>query len=61
MMDKVEVNWLERRVGGIINFRLPEDGADIPSRVFAERLAQYYRQCRSEILRNASPAQTSLL
>lgn len=43
------VDWLARRVGGVIDFRLPGDPHDIPSAVFAQRTAEYLSQLRRSI------------
>jgi hypothetical protein len=38
------VDWLARRQGSVIDFRLPVDRYDIPSAVMRARIAEYYRQ-----------------
>jgi hypothetical protein len=57
------VDWLARRVRGVIDFRLPPgDPADIPSAVFAARTAQYLEQLRRSVNRPMrDPGQSSLL
>lgn len=42
-----EVDWVARFSRGVVDFRLPGDGADIPSHIFTARLLAYYRQLRS--------------
>jgi hypothetical protein len=41
------IDWLQRRQGSIVDFRLPGDGPDIPSAVFAARIREYYAQLRA--------------
>jgi len=44
------VNWLERRKGSVVDFRLPSDGHDIPSSVLAQRIAEFMTQENARIL-----------
>lgn len=37
-------DWLARRRGGIIDFRLPGDPSEIPSQLLLARTEEYYRQ-----------------
>jgi hypothetical protein len=39
-----QIDWLARRSGGIVDFRLPSDGFDIPGSVMRTRIAEYYQQ-----------------
>lgn len=39
------VNWLERKEGGFIDFRLPGDPRIIPDEVLRERRHAYLEQC----------------
>lgn len=42
-------DWLARQTpGGVIDFRLPEDGEHIPRPVIYARIAEYYRQVRAQ-------------
>lgn len=40
-------DWLARRVGSVIDFRLPEDPPDIPAAVIHARISEYYAQLRA--------------
>src|SRR5262245_14696072 len=38
------VDWLARKVGGVIDFRLPDDPHHIPADVMTARIGEYYDQ-----------------
>jgi hypothetical protein len=40
------IDWLARKVGGVIDFRLPDDPLEIPSATLSARVAEYYEQLR---------------
>lgn len=59
-----ETDWIARQgpLRGCIDFRLPGDGADIPSHVLRTRILQYYRQVAAAAKANeGAPVQSSFL
>lgn len=40
------VDWLARRAGSVIDFRLPGDPHALPGHVMRARIAEYYAQLR---------------
>lgn len=53
--------WLERKVAGVINFRLPGDPMDIPRDVMHKRREEYYREHLGEEKYNARVARRNNL
>lgn len=39
-------DWLARKAGSIIDFSLPGDPPNLPTRVALDRIEEYYRQLR---------------